>query len=239
MLFACGGDQDRYEDIQKMRALGVLSDKAVVEPSTASAPQTVSLTFYAALPHGDSVTAATYTDDAGSSGGTPAAVVLDQSSAGVDTHASFNIYHIKGVMTVPGVEALAFKGLDQNATVQYGVKLDSAANGTQIILGNVVVYPSGAEQLKTLGALPTVKITAPAKAAALSDGADISADVATTNSETVRIGWFITGGQIKNRNAAATHWDPKDIAKGTNYLGGYRARRQDGSLCVRRDRLYA
>ncbi|MCX6108439.1 MAG: hypothetical protein NTZ90_02400 [Proteobacteria bacterium] len=206
--FACNGDADRYEDIQKLRALGVLSDKAVVEPSTTATPQVVTLTFYAALPHGDTVTAEPYQDTATSSGGTPATLTVNAGTAVVETHASFDLYHVSGTLNIPPVDALVFRGLDQNATVKYGIKLTTKSSGSQNIVGSVVVYQSGAAQLKSLAAIPTVKITAPAKSAALSGKQDIVAAASTTGAETLRLGWFVNGGEIKNRNAAATTWDP-------------------------------
>ncbi len=208
VALGCGGKADRYEDIQKLRALGVFSDKPVVQPSTTVTPQVVTLTFYAALPHGDTVTAETYQDTATSSGGTPATLTVNAGTAAVEAHSSFDLYHVSGTLNIPPVEALVFRGLDRNATVQYGIKLTTKASGSQNIVGSVVVFPAGAPQLTSLAATPTIKITAPAKSAALSGAQDIVATASTTGAETLRLGWFVNGGEIKNRNAAATTWDP-------------------------------
>src|SRR5579872_2113897 len=50
LCVGCGGGQDRFEDIVKLRAFGVAGSPVTSAPSTAKAPQTVTLTFYAALP---------------------------------------------------------------------------------------------------------------------------------------------------------------------------------------------
>jgi len=218
LVYGCDGEKERYEDVNKLRALGVLSDKAVVEPSTVATPQSVSLTFYAAQPHGEVITAEAYQDTSSSSGGAPATLVIDQSSAATEAHSSFDIYHVKATLTIPPAEALMFRGLNNNATVPYGVKLTSKANGTQNIVGNVVVFASGSPQLTALAPLPTVKINAPAKSAAVTGSQDLNATAATTGEESLRLGWFTSGGEIKNRNAAATTWDPKKTTGGVTLV---------------------
>ena len=206
---SCDGEKERYEDVVKLRALGVLSDKAVVEPSTAATSQSISLTFYAAHPHGEVITAEAYQDSSRSSAGVPATLIIDPNSAATEAHASLDIYHVKATLSIPPAEALKFQGINKNATVPYAVKLTSRANGTQIIVGNIVVFAAGSPQLATLAFMPTVKITAPTKAAAVSGNQDLSASATTTGDESLRLGWFTSDGEIKNRNAAVTTWDPK------------------------------
>ena len=58
--------------------------------------------------------------------------------------------------------------------------------------------------------LPGVAITSPTDGSTIGNSKQpIGANLTPTNDETYRFGWFVSGGEIQNRNATVTNWDPK------------------------------
>ena len=211
VLPGCGRGGDRQEDISGLRSLGALVNPLVSTPSlSAKAPATVEVTFYAAVPLGQTATLTPFFD-AGSSEGAfklpVSAIEVETLSAAYVPHQTLTIFSQKVHLTVPTLDQLqaASKGPFSGIQLTYGLTI--AAGGIEEnIIANLNVFPAGASELAWTN--PTVKIMAPTPLAAvsISDLVFLKATVAGGVGESQKVGWFVSQGSVTNRRAASTSW---------------------------------
>jgi len=223
LVAGCGfGGGDRQEVIDKLRTLGVTANPPLTEPSVAGqAPKTVELTIFAAMPLGQTATLTAFKDSAGASNG---ALILQESEITIlpdpAVYTDYNgirIYSAKARITIP-IAAAFGKGAALpvlGAQLRYGLKIIGPSNSEQVI-ADIPVYPTGAPELKWQ--TPSIAITQPVDGAtvAIKGGVDVKATVTNPTNEPIKIGWFVTAGQIANRRAAETSWSVK--AQGTQTI---------------------
>lgn len=207
LLAGCGfGREDRQEEINKLRTLGVSASPLVSIASThGKTPVTVDLTLFAVIPTGTPVSVAAFKDSTRPSSG---AVVLDTSAITVDTstykneaHQGVQLFTAKAKVTIP--ESGLFKS--GTGLVQYGFVV-TAGDRTEKVIGNLLVTTADAPELKWQS--PAIDITIPAANSGLMarSKTDIKATLANANDESVKYAWFCTTGSIDNRRAASTAW---------------------------------
>jgi hypothetical protein len=197
-LMACDGKEERYEVIDKLRAIGV-------SPSPlASAPEgNVTLTFFAALPLGGEVTAANYTDE-DSKYALPIALTVDSASAKTDDYNALSVYSIAATFKAPTAEELKISPALGFVRLRYGIILKSGSEEEKIV-GNYLVYPKNSPQLdwKT----PEIRVAAPTDNAVVSGETDLDGSIEDSLDDSWRVGWFASEGKIKNRRASVTTWE--------------------------------
>jgi hypothetical protein len=213
LMVGCSKGEDLFEDIVKLRGIGVTTTPVVAMPSMDSAPSTVKMVFYAAAPLDGAVTAAPYTDQIGSS--LPQQMPLTIDSIESQDYASLRLYKVNVTAIVPSADKLYFEPSAGFARAPFAIELQSPF-GSQRMVGNLVIYPMGSPLLASRNNKPTVSITTPLKNATIGTGKqDIAADLTHVNDESYRVGWYVSGGAIDNRNAIRTKWDPKTTGKFT------------------------
>jgi membrane carboxypeptidase/penicillin-binding protein PbpC len=211
---ACDGDEDRFERIAKLRGLGLSTSPVIASPSSDTAPSLVEFTFYAAAPLGETVTAAPYQDLQGSL----RKFAIENFTVGdvtYEDHSSLRVVKVKATGVVPPASAIYFDPDNGFATVRYAISLVGQSN-TQVMVGNLVVYPTGSTELTSKNNLPTVSITNPTKDGTVSaTEQEIKAELTEVNDETYRVGWFVSGGRLEARNKVNTTWKPTGSGKYT------------------------
>ena len=213
VLIGCNSDDDRFEKIGKLRGLGLVTSPVVAPPSTDQVVSKVQMTFYAALPLGGTVTAEPYSDRQGSLRKIELPLTID--GVEYENFASLRIAKIKATGTVPTATLIYIDPDNGFATVRYAVSLQSD-EGSQIMVGNLVVYPEGSEQLIARNNLPKLSIKTPTKDSVIgSSKQEIRAELTEVNDETFRVGWFVSGGKIDTRNAVKANWEPNASGKFT------------------------
>lgn len=202
-VVGCSGDEPRYEQVSKLRAIGVEQT-----PANATYGSTVTIKFILAGPSGMTMTAANYTD-AAAKYGLPVELSFATSSVVETKYAALSIYSISGTTVVPGQDLLRkFIVGTAPARVRFGASF-TATGDDETTVGDILVYPTGSSELAWKS--PVVSIVEPLDAT-ISANSKIKTVIATTHSEPNKYSWFVSSGQILNRRAVTTEW--KDQATG-------------------------
>ena len=207
ILLGCGGEEDRQENLFKLRGLGAISNPLVSLPTTdPTTPRKVELRVYAALPIGETATVEPFEDD-----GSPffarlsvGDISIDTASLAYQAYPGFQIMSFTASLSVPVAETFArTKGAGQ---VRYGFLIKSG-NEVEKLVGNFLVYPEGSPELNWVN--PEVALENPTEGLSLKSGSDVSISAALTdkNDEDLKLGWFASGGKVKNRRAKSTSWE--------------------------------
>jgi len=217
-LVSCGGSQeDRPEEIKKLRALGVTSSKLTAAPSAALPLDTVTLTIHAAAPKGTQIAVTTFTD-AGSSLAVPVETTVVPGSETYDTqYESLDLYSAAVLLAVPPATALKLPPGKRFISLRYGIELTAGAESERIV-GSIPIYEPGSPEIDSWKPME-VAITKPAANGSFSEEADedLEATITKNTEENVRVGWYVTGGLVKNRRAKSTSWETPS-AKGKHLV---------------------
>jgi hypothetical protein len=207
-LSACDEGEERYEEIKKLRSVGVAANPVAITPLLAGGPpQIVTLTFYAAVPLGGTVTYEPFIDEAAKYAAT-VPLVMSPGSEKYEDHIGFRIFSVDATAVLPPAEALPIPPVPGFVAFRYGLILRSAEEEERVV-GNFLVYPPGAAQLTWTA--PTVDISGVASGATLPTGKhDLNAVLTNTNDEKLRIAWFVSGGKLRNRRNKETVWEAED-----------------------------
>jgi hypothetical protein len=205
---ACNNDdEDRFEQINKLRAIGVSAVPVTVQPTTSiNTPVTADLTIYAVVPLGQTISIEPYTD--------PQPSILPQLSVGLTSgsekyvdYTAFRLYSVNARVVIPSSVPIPPK--PGFARLKYGVVMRSGDEEEKVI-GNLLVYPPGSQELSWQA--PSAEIAAPPAGALEAGGSiDLKANLVSPNAgENLRVSWFVSSGKVQNRRAKETKWqDPK------------------------------
>ncbi len=200
---SCDDAADRFEAVNKLRALGVAAN-----PVVGTAASTVALTIYAAVPLGQSVTVEPFVDDA-SKFAPPVTLAVEPGSEAYEEHTQFRIFSLRATLTVPPI--VPIPPAPGFARLRYGITF-RAGGEVEKIVGTFLVYPAGDPAIARFGSGFAVDITAPTQGATVSDDeAPMIASIHNPAGEKVRVGWYVSSGKVKNRRARATNWLTKDV----------------------------
>lgn len=200
---ACnGGDEEKYEKITKLRALGVAVTPIGLTPSTAAEAQTVTMTFFVAAPLGAAVTYEPYEDEQARYA-LPVTLAVDPGSEKQEDYAKFSIHQVNAIFTAPAAGTVPIPPVPGFARIRYGLRVKSAGE-EEVVVGTLVMYPT----VETRPAYQplTVHIDTPIEGATLSSEAPVEAIIENKNGENVKVGWFVSSGELKNRRARKTEW---------------------------------
>jgi hypothetical protein len=204
VLAACDGDEDRQEVIAKLRGIGAGTTPLVSEPSVAGeAPKVVAVTVYAALPDGETATIEPYSDLPGPFAlSLPVeAVTIDTASVKYDALPGFQLLSFKAALAVP--EAAYLEPLGGAGQVRYGFFLKSGDEEEKMV-GSFMVYPKDSPELAWTN--PEIAVVTPTEGETVSGDVDLEATIVDPNDEGLKLGWFVSDGEIKNRRAKETVW---------------------------------
>lgn len=202
-LGACDEDTDRYEKVAKLRALGVTTTPVIAQPSTADAPQAVTLTFHVALPLGETATIEPFTDDQAKYS-LPAPVTIVAGSESYTEYGAFRLFSAQATAPIALESDLEIPADPGFLRFRYGVKITSGTEEEKIV-GNFLVYPKDATE--TSWTAPAVDIVTPEAGAGASGDQDLKAAITNPIGEKMRVGWFVSDGKVKNRRAKETEWE--------------------------------
>lgn len=209
---ACDEEEDRYEHLKKLRAFGVASNPVIATPSTAAAPQVMTLTFHAAVPLGEEITAEPFVDEQARFAQTVELTLVPGSETYTD-YAAFRLYSVQATAPVPTADLVVIPPEPGFLRVRYGLKLTSGSEEEKIV-GNFLLYPAGAPEASWTA--PTVDIITPAAGTPASgDDQELKAEITNPIGEDMRVGWFVSDGNVKNRRAKDTEWETPDAGPHT------------------------
>jgi hypothetical protein len=214
-LFACGEEDDRQENLLKLRGIGAVSNPLVSVPSVdPAAPLKVELTVYTALPIGETATVEAFEDEF-----SPYVANLSVSDIAVDTgsliyqsYPGFQIMTFKATLNVP--IAQRFKRTNGAGQAKYGFLIKSGSEVEKLV-GTFLVYPEGSPELSYTN--PEVNLVTPTEGLSLKSAIDVNmtAELTDKNDEDLKLGWFASGGKVKNRRAKSTSWETPGVGEHT------------------------
>lgn len=211
LAVACDGEDDPQERISKLRALGVESNPTVASAETAAG--TAELTFYTAVPLGKTVTFEPFADSEATYSLAQEVKVV----AGSDTYKDYNafrVFSVKATMVIPPADTLKISSGDSRR-LRYGMRFNSESEEEKVV-GDILVFPSGSEQ--TSWKSPTAEIEAPGDSVNTGSDADLKGKLTKPQNEGIRVGWFVSGGSVKNRRSTSTSWKVPDAGNHTVVL---------------------
>ena len=211
VLSSCRNDNDKPELIDRLRGLGAFTTPLVTTPSNTT-PQKVTITAYAAVMNGDTVTVTPYVDAKPSSTyATPETdITIDPNNMSYTALDGFRLLKFTATAVVPTEALLApltRGGVFTGSAVRYGFSIAGTAR-TERITGTYLVYPAGSTQLTWQS--PGIAVTAPAAGASLAvaTATDLVATLTNPNNESLKLGWFVSEGTVGNRRKVDTLWTP-------------------------------
>lgn len=203
---ACmGGDEDRFEQIKKLRSLGVTANPVISQPSVSNgSPSVTLLTVYAALPLGQEVMAEPYMESQ-SGGLSPLSVEIIAGTEQYKDYAGFRVYSVNARVEIPPVQRIPIPPKPGYARLKYGVRLRSGEEEEKIV-GNLLIYPQGAPELSWQA--PSAAVIVSTEGGALEGTIPLKANLVSHNQgENLRVGWYVSSGKVQNRRAQETVWE--------------------------------
>lgn len=208
-MIACNdGDEEKFEKISKLRALGVAAAPIGLTPSTDLSAQTATMTFFVAAPRGSIVQYEPYQDERARYA-VPINLAVDTSTEKVAEYAKFSIHQVNAVFGVPSENLIPIPANPGFARIRYGLRVRSGGE-EEIVVGTLVLYPTS-EARPNYEPL-TVTIDSPLATDVVGNQTALEATVENKNTESVKIGWFVSSGTVKNRRARSTEW--QDVESG-------------------------
>lgn len=201
-LWSCNGDDDPFERVQKLRALGAAPTPIALAPLPGA---TFTLTVYAVVPLGGTVTAEPSLDEA-SRYALSVPVALVPGSESYTEHSNFRLYQARFLMPVPTIEIPTDRGF---LPLRYAITLRSGSEEEKIV-GNTTIYPPGSPQLQWQP--PTASIATPLDSnIGNKEKIEVKANFTSLIAEdNLRMSWFVTSGNLRNRRAKETIWEKAD-----------------------------
>ncbi len=211
---ACANDDDRPEQLEKLRTLGVLSTPIIHSLSTAEETNTATLTFFLSTPLGSEIAIEPFSDPAAMSP-LPEPLTVVENSEKYDDLLQTRLYQVQATVNLPQENETYLAKLNQSGslTLRYGLKFTSGSEEEKVI-GDVVIYK---DKDALLWQNPTIQIIEPVNDADISSSStSLNAVLTNTNAgETYKIGWFVTSGKIKNRRSLKTELKETDTGNVT------------------------
>lgn len=223
-IFAtCSSDEERKEQIGKLRALGVEQSPVVATPG-----QPVTLTFHLASPQAMTLSAASYRDTAARYGSVTDVTLIDQTPVSQDLGALTH-YTLRAQFNAPNDAATtATIARAGQARVRYGLRVVDVSGDEETIVGDTLVYAADAPQQSWSS--PTISIDQPIDATIPSATA-LSATIQSAQGESNLVSWFVSSGKVKNPNARSSEW--QEIGLGEQTLILTVRGRKSGSFAIK------
>jgi hypothetical protein len=199
-FLSCGEEPERYEQLSKIRGLGVSVNPLV--PLVGTDTQ-VSLNIFAAVPTSFENIDVSVSEDKASIFA-PNSPLMSVISVGSETYGPIRILNIQASAVLPP-EALMVWNDEQEAQFRYGFKVSAPGQEDEKIVGSVLVVRS-AESPKRVWAQPTISIDGIGEGANISKDQLVKVTIVNEQAEEVKAGWFVSSGEIKNRRSYETQW---------------------------------
>jgi hypothetical protein len=208
-LISCSDDAARQETIDKLRALGVVQVPTIATPGA-----TVQLTYYLGGPKGLTVTPTPYNDSEFFKYGTNADVTLIDATPVEEIFGNSSLYTFQASFIAPATpEVSAVIAAKGNARLRYGVDFRTPSGDYETVIADALIYSPTAPQTEWVA--QTVDISLPSTTA-ISGSTAIQGEISSPLDEPYKVGWFVSSGKVKVRNAIKTEWS--EIGSGEQTL---------------------
>jgi hypothetical protein len=200
---ACGGVGEKFEKLKKLRGIGVSANPMIAVPSTEVVPQIVTLTTYVSVPLDQDISVDTF-EDVGSSLAFPVLNLTITTDPACTEYGTLQICSFESTFVVPSDEVLHLDIL-KAARLRYGFNV-TTKNQVENMVGDVLVVPEDSDELDVEPLTIDIKEPLETKEVKRHHETAIEAEITNENDENVKMGWFISAGELKNRRAVSTTW---------------------------------
>lgn len=199
---SCRNDMDRAEVIDRVRGLGASLSEGVITPSTDTV-NFITATIYVALPKGRQLTLSAFKDtkqglyhnlDSNR-------IVIDEASLNYDEYSSLQIASFNVRLEVP--KKLELTGFRR---VKYALEARSG-DDSELLLGTFEVSEQAEDRADPL----EIEVLKPVADSSYKKDQEVAMEslIDNPNSDSTKLAWFVTGGEVQNRRAYKTIWTPK------------------------------
>jgi len=213
LCFGCSdGEEDRQERVTTLRTFGMSSSPLIPAPTTDSAnPSRAIVTIHAAVPLGATASIAAFQDSGSTGGAFPVPLTDINVEAGSEQYTDYNSFRLftaRASIKIPPAILLA-RGEFKGAQIRYGLTITSGAEHENVV-ANIGVFPAGSPE--STWENPSAEISSLSEGLAIAPSDDIDLIVVPGNevAEDIKIGWFVSSGEVTNRRAAQTKWKLED-----------------------------
>jgi hypothetical protein len=212
-FFGCGAPGgDRQEVISSLRTFGISVEPLVPSLTiNVASPSIATVKLYAAVPLGETATLSPFVDSGSANGAIPISAENIEIQAGSEEYVDYNKFRLFTALakvTLPGVEAFRSPGGFTGGQVRYGLSVATATQREDVI-SNIAVFPEDSPEAGWTN--PTVDISSFKNGASVKTGkVQLAATITKPNEESVKLGWFVSSGEIQNRRAEETTWQLSD-----------------------------
>ena len=210
-----GGGDDRQEKIASLRTLGIaIQNPLVTTPSVeGQSAKSVLVKLYAAVPLGEKAAIQPF-EDAGSGNG---AINVPASSidivAGKDNltgYHGFQLFTAEARIIVPTLAQLRVAASQFiGGQLRYGLTVATTFEHEDVI-ANILVVPDGAAEVAWTNPSIDTPDLVKNNVVSIAGDIDLKAAIVNPNNESLKVGWFVTDGEVSNRRAAETVWTLKN-----------------------------
>jgi hypothetical protein len=211
----CQGDNERQEKISKLRALGVTVTPFVTELADEGGTKIINMEVLAVAPKGETITVESFTD-VESKYALPVSTVIKPGSEVYTEKAKFNLFQVTATTQLPSKAKVTINPKIGFLPVRFALMLQSDSKEQEKIVGDIVTFAPGREELNWLETPPLVTITSLSEGDTISSEVELKAEIVDPNGEEFRIGWYTSSGTIINRKAISTKW--KEIESGAQTI---------------------
>ncbi|MFK7822571.1 MAG: hypothetical protein AB8G05_00315 [Oligoflexales bacterium] len=197
ILGSCNDEEEKFELVNKLRAVGIKADKPIV-----SGVDTVSLEIVAVLPAGKTIdTVEPFVDD----------TVQDflrltinlQDGETYTEKGALTIYTKSATVDTTAIPPSVLTQLNGVAKMRYGVRLVSEGE-EEIIIGDILSVAADDPALQWTA--PSLTVDTPGDTEQIPQPYTLKSQVEKPQAERIKSLWFISSGTVKNSLALETEW---------------------------------
>lgn len=209
---SCNEEEEKFELINKLRAVGIKADKPIV-----SGVDTVNLEIVAVLPTGKSIeTIEPFIDE----------TVQDflrltinlQDGETYTEKGALTLYTKNATVETSAIAPNILTQLNGVAKLRYGVRLVSEGE-EEIIISDILSVASDDPSLQWTA--PNLSVVSPNDTEQLNQPYNLKAEIERPQDERIKSLWFISSGVVKNSQALATEWSEAELGEQTLIIAIY------------------
>ncbi|NRA45727.1 MAG: hypothetical protein HRU09_12290 [Oligoflexales bacterium] len=197
LMGSCDDDEEKFELVNKLRAVGIKADKPIV-----TGVDTVNLEIVALLPAGKTIdTVEPFVDDTVSS--FLRLTINLQDGETYTEKGALTVYSKTATVDTSAIPGELLEQLNGVAKLRYGVRLVSEGE-EEIIVGDILSVVADDEALQWTA--PSLSVEAPGDTEAIGQPFTLKSQIEKPQDERIKSLWFISSGTVKNSQALETEW---------------------------------
>lgn len=215
-IVSCSEFKERYEIVDKLRSLGVKVDTPYITITKDEEKRSeVNLTFYVAHRKDQNITSYSSfeLERSNSIYYYPITVSIIENSLTTTKYEDISISSFKASIQAPAIDKTLKNMFSGSLRLRYAVLVKSKEDEEKIV-GEIRVVEENNESLSW--SQPTINLISPdLEEYKENDKINLTATLSKPQDEIIKVSWFVTTGEVKNRKAIKTEWSKQKEGKRT------------------------